>query len=190
MHGGELSWWGVVRIRIQKPYSSCYAHLYAAFPRRTPIPLPLTLTDPTHHVEFALHAVSWDTPGGMVEAMTAAPHYHLVDGVVVLVEDIVPIVEQVVTQEVELGEVDPEVGDLDHVLDLLAVGVIDVDVGRQHFEDDLQSRGQNICQSLPSNNTQSNYTENNINILKFPACNDMQIKNQQCTVYIEIGIKN
>jgi len=38
---------------------------------------------------------------------------------------------------VQFGEVDPEVGDLEEVLHLLAVGVGDPDVGRHHAEDHL-----------------------------------------------------
>ena len=65
----------------------------------------------------------------MVEAVTATPDNHLIQGIVVLVEDFIAIIEEVIAKEMELGDVDSDVGNLDHVLYFSTVGILDGDVG-------------------------------------------------------------
>lgn len=65
----------------------------------------------------------------MVEAVTATPDNHLIQGIVVLVEDFIAIIEEVIAKEMELGDVDSDVGHLDHVLYLSTVRILDGDVG-------------------------------------------------------------
>lgn len=53
--------------------------------------------------------------GGVAVAEAVAADDHVVEGVVVLLRHLVARVEQVVAQRVELDELHPEVGDLQHV---------------------------------------------------------------------------
>lgn len=47
----------------------------------------------------------------MSVAEAAAPHHQLIQGVVVLLQNVRAPVQQVISQGVQLGEVDPQVGD-------------------------------------------------------------------------------
>lgn len=53
--------------------------------------------------------------GGVAVAEAVAADDHVVQGVVVFLPNLVAVVEQVVAQRVELEELYPEVGDLQHV---------------------------------------------------------------------------
>jgi len=71
-------------------------------------------------------------------ARTGTSDNHVSDGVVVLLLDLLPLIEEIVAEGVELGEVDSEVRHLQEILDLLRIGVIDLEVLGQHSEDELQ----------------------------------------------------
>lgn len=53
---------------------------------------------------------------------------HLGNRVVIFLPDLLAIVQQIVTQCVQLGEVDTQVGHLQHVLDVFRIGILDVHV--------------------------------------------------------------
>ena len=98
-----------------------------------------TVTLPVHHPSDV--DVIWllrNTAFSVAVAGAGAPDHHVVDGVVILLPDVdgVRLLQVLVAQRVELGEGHPEVGGLQQILHLLAVGVeagrVELDVGRQH----------------------------------------------------------
>jgi hypothetical protein len=64
-----------------------------------------------HAVLPGVHAGHGGALGGVSVAEAAASDHQLVQGVVVLLQHVGPAVQQVVPQRVQLGQVDPQVGD-------------------------------------------------------------------------------
>ena len=70
----------------------------------------------THHALGSYRGpVHGGALGGVAVAEAVAADDHVVEGVVVLLRHLVAGVEQVVAQRVELDELHPQVGDLQHV---------------------------------------------------------------------------
>lgn len=61
--------------------------------------------------------------GGVSVAEAVTPYHQLIEGIVVLLSDLPAGVQQVVPQGVQPCQVHSEIGDLQQVLDLRAVGV-------------------------------------------------------------------
>lgn len=51
----------------------------------------------------------------MSVAEAVAPDHHVVDGVIIFLLNLYARVQEVVSQRVQFGELDPQVGDLQHV---------------------------------------------------------------------------
>jgi hypothetical protein len=105
----------------------------------TVVPLGVVTAEtfPLDHSLLEGYTFSRDAACGMSITVTAATDHHVIDGIVVFLTDLLAVVQLNVTQGVQLCEVDAQVGDLDHVLYIITVGVVDADVRREDFEDNL-----------------------------------------------------
>lgn len=92
-----------------------------------------------HHVVLirVLQVVQRQAPVRVSIARAGATDNHVGDGVVVLLTDLLTVIQQVVSQCVQLGEVDSQIGHLQHVLDVLRIGILNVHVRRQDAQNDL-----------------------------------------------------
>ena len=82
-----------------------------------------------------------NTARSVTVTTATATHYHVIDGIVVLLLDLLSRVEKIVTQRVQLRESDTQIGHLEQLLNLIAVRVVDVNVRRQHFKKGERSDG-------------------------------------------------
>lgn len=65
-----------------------------------------------HHVVLpGVDPWHWGALWGVSVTEAAASDHQLIDGVVIFLQDVEASIQQVVSQSVELGEVDPQVGD-------------------------------------------------------------------------------
>lgn len=70
----------------------------------------------THH---ALPDLARSLDGGTLRGVSVAeavpPDHHVVDGVIIFLFNLYARVQEVVAERVQFGELDPQVGDLQHV---------------------------------------------------------------------------
>lgn len=98
-----------------------------------------TLALSMHHVVLirVLQVVQRQAPVRVSIARAGSTDNHVRDGVVVLLTDLLAVIQQVVSQCVQLGEMDSQIGHLQHVLDVLRIGILNVHVRRQDAQNDL-----------------------------------------------------
>lgn len=84
-----------------------------------------------------LQVVQRQAPVSVSIAGAGSTDNHVRDGVVVLFTDLLTVIQQVISQRVQLGEVDSQIGHLQHVLDVLRIGILNVHVWRQDTQNDL-----------------------------------------------------
>ena len=71
-----------------------------------------------------------NTARSVTVTTATATHYHVIDGIVVLLLDLRSGVQQIVAQRVQLRESDTQIGHLQQLLNLVAVWIVDVNVWR------------------------------------------------------------
>lgn len=74
------------------------------------------MTHVTHHALPDLpRSLDGGTLGGVSVAEAVPPDHHVVDGVIIFLFNLYTRVQEVVSERVQFGELDPQVGDLQHV---------------------------------------------------------------------------
>jgi hypothetical protein len=92
-----------------------------------------------HHSGHLFSVAVRHTFRSMTPAEASTAHLHLRHGIVVLVLDLFARVQQIVAERVKASEVDAQIGDAHQILNLSAVRIVDLEVGRKHLEQHVAS---------------------------------------------------